>query len=90
MAKHAVNRSNANGDGDNDDDGTCNTSMVNAGTSESTGPAANRIRNERDILLFCLACKDFYSRLSDEQKNRFRAVFAQCDTVEFQLMLEVI
>lgn len=44
----------------------------------------------RNILLFCLACKDFYNRLSDEQKNRFRAVFAQCDSIEFKIMLDVI
>lgn len=44
----------------------------------------------RDLLLFCLAAKDFYNRLNDEQKNRFRAVFVQCDFAEFKLMLDVI
>lgn len=74
LAKHGANGLDANAD---DDD---------AGSTQQT----NTICSERDILLFCLAARDFYSRLSDEQKNRFRAVFAQCDASEFRLMLDAI
>lgn len=46
--------------------------------------------DRRRLQLFCLACKDFDSRLSAEQKNRFRIVFANAESHEIQFMLNLL
>lgn len=51
---------------------------------------ANNFKTDREIVLFCLACKDFNNRLSDEQRVRFKDVFTNCESREFKVMLETL
>lgn len=55
-----------------------------------TSATANTGDARRRLQLFCLACKDFDSRLSAEQKNRFRIVFANSESHEIQFMLNLL
>lgn len=71
----------ADADDDNIDDSYCDASDIN---KFKTGYF---VKNKRDILTFRLACKDFYDRLNDEQKNRFRDVFMNCKSNDFKFML---
>lgn len=44
----------------------------------------------RRLQLFCLACKDFYSRLNVDQKKSFRFLFSDVESQEIQFMLELL
>lgn len=48
------------------------------------------IAARRRLQLFCLACKDFHTRLSAEQKNSFRTLFSNVESQEIQLMLSLL
>lgn len=48
------------------------------------------ISERRRLQLFCLACKDFHSRLNAEQKNKFRILFSNVESQEIQFMLNML
>lgn len=61
---------------------------------DETTPTQQRmgdtLAGRRRLQLFCLACKDFYSRLGADQKNSFRILFSNIESPEIQIMLNLL
>lgn len=51
---------------------------------------ADTIAARRRLQLFCLACKDFHSRLNADQKHSFRKSFTNVESHEIQFMLNLL
>lgn len=59
-------------------------------TTPAQAVVGDTVAARRRLQLFCLACKDFHSRLSADQKNRFRTLFSNVESHEIQCMLNLL